>query len=170
MFDLQEAVDFLSRTPKVLRELMGGLDTTSVNFRKHNTAFSPSEVIGHLIGGELTDWIPRTKIMLEKDGPKEFPPFDRDGFDKHIGLEERLSQFEDLRSKNLEILKELVDLKDLQNTGIHPEFGKVTLQQHLATWVVHDLTHLFQIIETLALRYKESVGPWIQYLRILKSP
>lgn len=166
--DLQEAIEILSRTPKVLRELLGGLDDKWLNFRKHNKAFSPSDVIGHLISGEQTDWIPRMKIMLSKDGSKEFPPFDREGFDKNLGIEERLSQFKDLRAKNIEILKDSVTVNDLNKTGIHPEFGEVTLQQHLATWVVHDLTHLFQITETLALRYKESVGPWIEYLRILK--
>ena len=98
---------------------------------------------------------------------KKFPPFDREGFDKQLNLRDRLDQFELLRTKNIEILKRLITIQDLQKTGIHPEFGEVTLQQHLATWVVHDLTHLFQITESLALLYKESVGPWIEYLKIL---
>ena len=167
VYNLQEAIELLSRTPKVLRELVGGLNENWVNFKKHDTAFSPSDVIGHLIAGEQTDWILRMKIMLGKTETKKFPPFDREGFDKALGLDERLNQFEILRKKNIEILKESVTSKELSNTGIHPEFGEVTLQQHLATWVVHDLTHLFQIIESFAIRYKESVGPWIQYLRIL---
>lgn len=167
VYDLQEAIEILSRTPKVLRELLGGLNDNWVNFQKHDHAFSPSDVIGHLIAGEQTDWILRMKIMLSKDVSKEFPPFNREGFDKHLGLEERLSQFEALRAQNIEILKESVTVNNLHKTGIHPDFGEVTLQQHLATWVVHDLTHLFQITETLALRYKDSVGPWMQYLRVL---
>ena len=105
--------------------------------------------------------------MLSEEGDKNFPPFDREGFDKHLGVEKQLIRFETLRSKNIEILKRSVSVSELKKTGIHPEFGEVTLQQHLATWVVHDLTHLFQIIESLALRYKKIVGPWIQYLRIL---
>jgi hypothetical protein len=168
VYDLQEAIEILIRTPKVLRKLLGGLDEKWLNFQKHDKAFSPSDVIGHLISGEQTDWILRMKIMLSKDGSKEFPPFDREGFDKNLGIEERLSQFEALRAKNIKLLKDSVTVNDLNNIGIHPEFGEVTLQQHLATWVVHDLTHLFQIIETLASRYKDSVGPWIEYLRILK--
>ncbi|MHA2246671.1 MAG: DinB family protein [Candidatus Hodarchaeales archaeon] len=155
-YDLEEAIEILSRTPKVLRELLGGLEDNWVNFQKHNEAFSPSDVIGHLIAGEQTDWILRMKIMLSEKG-----------FDKHLGLEERLSQFEALRAQNIQALKESVTVNDLHKTGIHSEFGEVTLQQHLATWVVHDLTHLFQITESLALRYKESVGPWVQYLRVL---
>ena len=167
VYDLEEAITILSQTPKVLRELLEGLNESWLNFRKHDKAFSPSEVIGHLISGEKTDWILRMKIMLSKDVSKEFPPFNREDFDKHLGLEERLSQFETLRTQNIETLKESVTVNNLHKTGIHPDFGEVTLQQHLATWVVHDLTHLFQITETLALRYKDSVGPWMQYLRVL---
>ncbi|MFW9905234.1 MAG: DinB family protein [Candidatus Thorarchaeota archaeon] len=167
VYNLQEAIDILSRTPRVLEALLGGLPDNWVNFHKHDQAFSPSEVVGHLIAGEQTDWIPRMRIMLASGGSKEFPPFEREGFDKNLGLEERLSQFTVLRTQNLEILKESVTADDLSNTGIHPEFGEVTLEQHLATWVVHDLTHIFQIIEALALRYKDVVGPWIRYLRVL---
>lgn len=167
VYDIQEAIDILSRTPHILQELLEGLPSSWVDFHKHDHAFSPSEVIGHLIAGEQTDWIPRMQIMLSSEGSKEFPPFDREGFNKHLGLTERLSQFTALRAQNLEVLNESVTADDLHKTGIHPDFGEVTLQQHLATWVVHDLTHLFQIIEALALRYKDDVGPWSQYLRIL---
>ncbi|MHA1978494.1 MAG: DinB family protein [Candidatus Hodarchaeales archaeon] len=167
VYELSEAIDLLSRTPKVLRALLGGLTDEWVTFQKHERAFSPSEVVGHLIAGEHTDWILRMKIILSTTGSKKFPPFDRQGFEPQVDLEARLSQFVDLRAKNIQTLQEMVTPDDLQKTGIHPEFGEVTLQQHLATWVVHDLTHLFQITESLALRYKEAVGPWTPYLRIL---
>jgi hypothetical protein len=108
------------------------------------------------------------KIIKYGDPPKEFPPFKRTGFDTALGLEESISQFETLRTQNLKVLDSEVKIDDLPKTGIHPEFGEVTLEQHLATWVVHDLNHLFQIIETLALRYKHTVGPWIRYLKILR--
>ena len=167
VYELEEAITILSQTPTVLRELLGGLNESWLNFKKHDKAFSPSEVIGHLISGEKTDWILRMKIMLSQDGSKEFPPFDREGFGENLGFEERLSQFEKLRSQNIKILRDSVTATDLSKTGYHPDLGKVTLEQHLATWVVHDLTHLFQITESLALRYKKAVGPWIEYLRIL---
>jgi hypothetical protein len=167
-YSLQEAIDILSRTPKVLRELLEDLNPKLLNFQKREDAFSPLDVLGHLILGEKTDWIPRMKIMLTTEGSKEFPPFNRTGFEKNLGIKELLDQFQDLRTENVKILRDSVTISDLDKTGIHPEFGKVTLGQHLATWVVHDLTHLFQITETLAIRYKEAVGPWIEYLKILK--
>lgn len=167
VYSLMDTIDILSRTPRVLRDLLEGLDTKWANFRKHDQAFSPKDVIGHLILGEKYDWIPRMKIIVSPEKPKEFPPFKRTGFDTSFGLREYLDQFERLRTQNLVSLEENVTIDDLNKTGIHPEFGEVTLEQHLATWVVHDYTHLFQIIETLALRYKQTVGPWIAYLRIL---
>jgi hypothetical protein len=168
IFSLEDTIDVLSRTPRVLRELLEDLDPKWVNFRKHGQAFSPKDVIGHLILGEKNDWILRLKIILSTEEVKNFPPFERRGFDRDIGLKKCLDQFERFRIQNLVILKTEVTINDLKKTGIHPEFGEVTLEQHLATWVVHDLTHLFQITEALALRYKETVGPWIEYLRILQ--
>ncbi|MHA1989361.1 MAG: DinB family protein [Candidatus Hodarchaeales archaeon] len=167
-FSLQEAIEILSRTPKVLRELLEGFDLKWLNFRKRDDAFSPLDVMGHLILGEKTDWILRMKIMISTDGPKEFPPFNRTGFEESLGINDLLNEFETLRTQNVKILSDSVTDSDLDKTGIHPELGKVTLEQHLATWVVHDLTHLFQITESLALQYKEAVGPWIEYLKILK--
>ena len=168
MYSVQEAIEILSRTPRVLRVLLTGLDPKWLNYRKHDKAFSSLDVVGHLILGEKADWILRMKIMLSSEGSKEFPPFDRVGFDKSLSLDENLNLFEDLRRENIDILRTMVTETDFQRTGIHPEFGEVTMEQHLATWVVHDLTHLFQINQTLAYRYKESVGPWVDYLRILQ--
>lgn len=168
VYSLEDTIDILSRTPRVLRELLENLDSKWVNFRKHGQAFSPKDVLGHLILGEKNDWILRLKIILSTEEPKKFPPFERRGFDRNLRLKKCLDQFERLRTQNLVILKSNVTINGLKKTGIHPEFGEVTLEQHLATWVVHDLTHLFQITETLALRYKETVGPWIDYLRILR--
>lgn len=168
VYTVHEAIEILSRTPIVLNELLNGLSEKWLTFRKNQNAFSPSEVIGHLISGEQTDWISRMEIMLSNEESKEFSPFNREGFDKNLGLKEQLNQFKDLRLKNIEILKSSVTSNDFNKIGIHPKFGEVTLKQHLATWVVHDLTHIFQITETLALRYKEAVGPWLEYLKILK--
>jgi hypothetical protein len=167
IYDLQEAIIILSKTPILLRTLLTGLPDNWLNFQKHNQAFSAKDVIGHLILGEKYDWIPRLKIILSDKIDKTFTPFQREGFEKNTSANEILDEFEDLRKANIEILR-TVTFEDLQKTGIHPEFGEVTLEQHLATWVVHDLNHLFQIIESMSLRYKDTVGPWIDYLKILK--
>ena len=170
VYELPEAINILARTPRILRDLLQGLDDVWLNFHKHKTAFSALDVIGHLITGDQTDWIPRMKIMMAHSGSKEFPPFDQVGFDESLSLEARLDLFEQLRVDNLKELNNSVTASDLDNTGIHPRLGEVTLKQHLATWVVHDLNHIFQITESLALRYKQAVGPWIEFLRILKLP
>ncbi|MFC1575943.1 DinB family protein, partial [Gemmatimonadota bacterium] len=76
--------------------------------------------------------------------------------------------FETLRLGNLEVLAgfELGEA-ELDLTGIHPEFGAVTLRQLLATWVTHDLSHLSQIARVMAKRHGEDVGPWRKYLSVL---
>ena len=43
----------------------------------------------------------------------------------------------------------------------------MTLEQLLATWVTHDLTHLAQIARVMAKRHRETVGPWRAYLPLL---
>ena len=62
-----------------------------------------------------------------------------------------------------------ISAKDLSLEGIHPELGKVTLKQLLATWATHDLGHLAQISRVMAKQYKGEVGPWIEYMGILKK-
>ena len=58
--------------------------------------------------------------------------------------------------------------QDLNRRGLHPELGTVTLSQLLATWAVHDLTHLHQISRIMAHQYREAVGPWTAYLGVMQ--
>ena len=85
-------------------------------------------------------------------------------------MTELLVTFDDLRQKNIAILKawNLTD-EQLKLKGIHPELGEVTLEQLLATWAVHDLTHIRQIVSVLAKQQTENVGAWKQYLSILQN-
>ena len=170
-FVLNEAVRALSVTPAVLRALLTDLPESWLDSNEGPETWSPFDIVGHLIHGEKTDWIPRARHIL--NGPSEIPfePFDRfaqfrESRDKSLGA--LLNEFEDLRRKNLE---ELASLKlgeaDLEMEGKHPEFGVVTLRQLLATWVCHDFSHLGQISRVLAKRHREAVGPWAQYLSIL---
>lgn len=170
-FDLRNSIDVLERTPAVLATLLGGLaaDWTSPN--EGPETWSPFDVVGHLIHAEETDWMVRTRIILSGAAKRRFEPFDRN---QHLGanqgrpLSELLEKFAEMRRKSLADLRAL-ELKpaDLRRTGEHPEFGTVTLDQLLATWVVHDLGHIGQIVRVMAKQYKAAVGPWTAYLPVL---
>jgi len=172
-FQLDEAVAILERTPRVLRALLEGLPEAWINCTEGEGTWSPFDVVGHLCDGEETDWIPRTRIVLEHGDARAFEPYDRF---RHLGVDHgrtigaRLDRFEALRAESLKTLKAFeLAASDLGRRGLHPELGSVTLEQLLATWAAHDLDHLFQISRTLAKRYREDAGPWIAYLRVLRS-
>ena len=171
-FDLAKTLEVLERTPGVLKELLSGISNTWVMNNEGGDTWSPYDVIGHLIHGELTDWMGRIGIILGKEDDKKFKTFDRLAqFRESEGksLQQLLEEFESLRKKNLETLRNLnLTADDLNKTGIHPAFGEVTLKQLLSTWTVHDLSHIAQVTRVMAKQYKEATGPWIQYLRVLQ--
>jgi hypothetical protein len=171
-FNLDQAIALLSRTPQTLESLLGGLPSEWVLNNEGDSTWSPFDVVGHLIHGERTDWIPRIKTVLQFGESRAFEPFDRFAqFEESKGkrLEELLTTFKDLRSRNIQTLKEMnIGPDDLAKSGRHPEFGRVTLKELIATWVVHDLDHLAQISRTMAKQYREEVGPWRAYLSVLK--
>jgi len=170
-FQPERSIEILQRTPATLNTLLRGLSAPWLFANEGPETWSPYNVVGHLIHGEETDWIPRLKIILERGESRPFDPFDRTAFfEKSKGktLDELLDTFVELRAKNLQILNE-INLKssDFDRKGTHPAFGVVTLRQLLATWVVHDLGHIRQIVRVLAKQYTEAVGPWKAYLSIL---
>lgn len=173
-FNLHRDTDILSRTPRVLRELLSGLAPEWSHSNYGQSTWSPREVLGHLIHGEQADWIPRARIILAGDESATFTPFDREGHaalcrDKSVA--ELLDQFAALRETNLAQLAafRLTPL-DLARRACHPAFGPVTLGQLLCTWVVHDLNHVAQIAKAMAYQHQAEVGPWEQYLSILAPP
>lgn len=168
-FDLRETLTILERTPSVVRELLGGLPARWIASNEGPDTFSAFDVIGHLVDGEETDWLPRIKIILAQGESTRFVPFDRfRSKGAAETLEQRLDRFASLRRQNLEAVRSLgLRAEQLQLTGEHPELGTVTLAQLLATWAVHDLTHLAQIGRVMAKQYKGAVGPWVQYLPLL---
>lgn len=170
-FELNNAIQILERTPEVLNSYLRELDEKWINQNEGEDTWSPYDILGHFIHGEKTDWIPRTKIILEFDESKPFEPFDRFAQfseSKAKSLEELLDEFEALRKQNLIILQEMeLSDEDLEKRGIHPEFGSVTLRQLLAAWVVHDLGHIRQISRAMAKQYKDEIGPWAKYLPIV---
>ena len=172
-FDLHKTIEILSRTPNVIDALLSDLDEDWVSGNEGGDSWSPFDVVGHLIHGEKTDWIPRMKTILSVSEKRVFQPFDRFAqFEMSKGkkLSELIEEFRSLRQKNIRYLKTL-NLKeiDYKRQAIHPELGEVTLQELLATWTVHDLGHIAQISRVMAKQYKSEVGPWIAYLGILKN-
>lgn len=170
-YDVEEAAALLARTPGVLRAWLGAVPEPWTSATEGPGTWSPYDVVGHLIHGERTDWIPRAEHLLAHGESVPFTPFDREAmFEASRGkrLAELLDTFDALRSENLARLRALkLTEADLDRRGRHPEFGVVTLRQHLATWVAHDLSHLAQIARVMAKRYDKEVGPWKTYLRIL---
>jgi hypothetical protein len=172
-YNLEEAVDVLSRTPSVLKALLGNLSQSWTRSNEGAETWSPYDVVGHLIHAEKTNWLPRAKGILSHGGDYSFEPFNRVAmFEESKGktLEALLEEFAKLREQNLLTLREFkLTETDLEKTGIHPEFGKVKLRELLATWVVHDLSHLRQIVRTMAKQYETAVGPWKTYLSIFRE-
>jgi hypothetical protein len=171
-FSLRDAVAILERTPATLSALLMGLPDTWVRATEGDGTWSPYDVIGHLIHGERTDWIPRARHIIAGE-TRPFAAFDRMAqFTESQGksLGELLTTFAELRQENVAALVEmnLADA-DLGRSGLHPELGEVTLGQLLATWMVHDLDHVAQVTRTMAKVYAEATGPWSAYLSILRD-
>jgi len=164
-------IALLSRTPATLNSLLRDLPDTMTLANEGGDTWTPVAIVGHLICGERTDWIPRARIILQHGESRIFEPFNMQGHLREIegrSLPELLDEFAQLRTTNLfELRAWKLQPADLEKRGIHPELGSVTLGQHLSTWAAHDLTHLHQVTRTLAHQYRDSVGPWQQYLGVL---
>jgi DinB superfamily len=172
-FVIDEAAAILARTPATLDTLLRGLPDGWIAAHEGGNTWSPFDVIGHLIHGERTDWVPRARIILEHGEARAFDKFDR--FAQFAASEGRtlaslLDEFAALRRDSLRELAafRLTDA-DLDRRGRHPELGLVTLRQLLATWVAHDLDHVVQISRVIARQYSDEVGPWRAYLRIISG-
>lgn len=170
-FNLQQALPILERTPHVVAALLKDLDKDWIYSTEGADTWSPFDVVGHYIHGEKTDWIPRMNIILSDEADKRFEPFDRFAqFKDSEGktLDALLDEFAKLRAENIARLKAVMPNEELlQKKGIHPAFGEVTFSNLLASWVVHDLGHISQIVRTMAKQYTEAVGPWTAYMSIL---
>jgi DinB superfamily len=170
-FTLDEALPILTRTPVVLRHLLEDLPDPWITGTEGPDTWSPFDIVGHLIHGERTDWIPRTEILLTHAESRAFTPFDRFAqFEASRGksLGELLDTFAEARAISLHRLQSLgLTGDDLDRRGLHPELGSVTLGELLSTWVVHDLSHIAQIARVMGRQYTEAVGPWREYLPML---
>ncbi len=170
-FDIESAVRILERTPAAVRALVAGLGDQWTTVNEGPETFSVFDVVGHLVDGEETDWIPRAMIVLERGEEGTFEPYDRFRHyqrNKDRSLESLLAEFEALRAKNLDLVREWqLDDAKLRRRANHPALGLVTLSQLLAAWVVHDLGHIAQISRVMAKQYRDEIGPWIDYLPVV---
>ena len=171
-FNLTETVAVLSRTPSTVDAWLRGMPDLWTRSNEGQDSWSAYDIVGHLVFGERTDWIPRVRILLDKGESKAFDPFDRFAqFKESEGksLEQLLDEFACLRKENMAALKALkLQPEDLRRRGRHPELGVVTLAELLAAWAVHDLTHVHQLSRVLAYQYRDAVGPWSAYLGVLQ--
>ncbi len=170
--NLQNTIALLTRTPAALNALLRDLPKSWTHSNEGETTWSPFDIIGHLIHGEHTDWMPRAKIILEFGETKAFEPFNREAFKRESqnkSLAQLLDEFVHARSQSLDELRSLnLQPQDLERRGRHPALGVVTLSQLLATWAAHDLTHLHQISRVMAHQYRDAVGPWSKFLGVLQ--
>jgi hypothetical protein len=170
-FDLNQAISVLERTPGVFKQLLDNISQEWTHKNEGKDTWSPYDVVGHLVHGEKTDWMPRLEIVLNDSENNTFEPYDRFAqfeMSKGKSLGDLLDEFEILRKKNLRTLKsKFLSSNDLTKQGIHLVLGPVTLNQMLSAWVVHDLGHIAQVSRVMAKQYKEEIGPWTQYLTIV---
>jgi DinB superfamily len=167
---VEETTNLLSRTPGLLRTLLIGLPEAWTDTPDTAEGWRPRDVVGHLITGEQTDWMVRTRRILEEGTSRPFDRFDRFAMlerDADVPLDALVERFVELREANMAALRDLVTDGDLDKRGLHPSLGEVTLRELLATWAVHDLDHIGQIYAGLAGSHDADVGPWKAYLGIL---
>jgi hypothetical protein len=169
-FKLDQAIPILERTPRVLSDLLEDLPSEWTAVNEGAESWNARQILIHLINGERTDWIPRARIILKQGAYRRFDPFDRTGgFESTQPMRELLEEFDKVRAESVATLRGWnLKEKDLDLTGEHPEFGAVTMRQLLATWVVHDLSHISQITRVMARAYTSAVGPWTAYFRVLQ--
>lgn len=170
-FDLSAQVPLLERTPRALRAMLEGLPPEWTHADEGAGTWSPFAIVGHLVHGERANWIPRARVILQHGAAMMLPPFDREAqFRDSAGktLSGLLDELAELRTANLATLASWrLDERQLRLEGLHPELGRVTLSQLLATWVAHDLSHVAQVARVMAKQYREAVGPWRAYLPVL---
>ena len=170
-YKLKESREILERTPYIIQAFLKNISSDWAKQNEGGESWSPYEILGHLIHGERTDWIPRCQIILDFGTSHPFTPFDRNAQkneSKGKSLSQLIDEFKKLRKENLAKLDamELTE-EDLEKKGMHPALGEVNLSELLASWTVHDLSHIAQIARVMAKQYRNEIGPWEEYLTIV---
>ena len=173
-YSVDRSIEILERTPSVFRSLLEGLSDEWIMGNEGPDTFSAYDIVGHLIHGEKTDWVPRIRMILEHGTGTTFTPYDRfaqNEESKGKTMQQLLDEFAVLRSQNVKWFKELgLVEEDFDKQGMHPVLGAVTLRNLLSTWVIHDLTHIAQAGRVMAKQYKSEMGPWLQFFRVMSFP
>jgi hypothetical protein len=173
VFNVPDMQATLGQTPTILSGLTAHASSDALEFREAPGTWNALEILSHVADGEITDWMPRVRIILAASGDRRFTPFDREGgFTRYRGWTAAalLEEFAALRARNLTELADLRITPDmLRREGLHPEFGVVTLAQLLATWVTHDLAHVAQLARVLVRYTGRDVGPWAKYFSLLRG-
>ncbi|MDZ5472922.1 DinB family protein [Bacillus sp. 31A1R] len=171
-FRLEEAIEILERTPQTLELFITGLSKGWLTTNEGEGTWNVTEVIDHLIEGEKHNWIPRLELILQEGEKRPFPVFDRNSHlneKSESSMDQKLLEFKMIRIQNVAKLKSLLETEDyLELKGQHPAFGVVKVRELISTWAVHDLTHMAQIVRVMAERYRTDVGPWVEYLGVLR--
>ena len=170
--DLTQTFALLARTPAALNALLRDLPEAWTNSNEGENTWTAREVIGHLVHCERADFLARVRVILEFGETRVFEPLDRFAHLKEsrgLTLAELLDEFTRLRAANIDELRAMnLGPAELSLRGLHPALGTVTMSQLIASWAVHDMTHLHQIARMLAHQYRDTVGPWANYLGVLK--
>lgn len=168
-YNVDEAIEILERTPKALEAMLSGISDVWLHSNEGEGTWTVMEVMEHLIELEEDTWLPRLEFLLKEGESRPFPPFGRDSR-KSTTIEQKLYAFKIIRAQTIDKFKAISESGlNLELTGLHPRFGVVKARELLSTWVVHDLTHTTQIIRVMAKRYTKDVGPWVEYLSVLKK-
>src|SRR5580700_1091073 len=102
-FNLADAIALLSRTPATLDALLRGMPDVWARSNEGKDTWSAFDIMGHLIVGERTDWMPRARIILENGEARPFDPFDRFAQEKESQgkyIDQLLDEFARLRKEN----------------------------------------------------------------------
>lgn len=161
----------LSAAPRIVSSLVRAIPDDLWRITGASDRWTIQQIIGHLVHVETEGWLPRIRQINDQAEPV----LQRVDAHLHVDrfaalpMEELLTRFSELRQDNLQQMDALhLDSDNLARTGVHPDQGFVQLRHLIATWCMHDLSHLDQIVRNIASAYTERVGPLAAYLRLCR--